>query len=101
MYTEYFQNLFSEITKKCLDNDITDYKSCYEFHKFKKNDLLLEGIKNRYDMMETFKSIIKNCIDNNKNHTECYYNKNKFEYTIPLGYVHEFDYMYNKMKNKY
>jgi hypothetical protein len=26
-------------------------------------------------MLESFKPIIKNCIDNNKNKTECYYSK--------------------------
>jgi hypothetical protein len=99
MTTEYFQKLFSEITKKCLDNNITDYKSCYEFHKFKPNDLLLEGIKKRYDMIETFDSIIKNCIDNNIDKTSCYYSKiNKFDYAVPLGYFNEFTYTYNKIK---
>jgi hypothetical protein len=101
MTSQYFQTLFSEITKKCLENDITDYKTCYEFHKFKKNDLLLEGIKDRYDMMESFKPVIKDCIDNNKNKTECYYSKkNKFEYTFPVGYANEFYHIYDKMYNK-
>jgi hypothetical protein len=99
MKTAYFHNLFTEITKKCLENDITDYKTCYEFHKFKHNDLLLDEVKQRYDMIKSFESIIKNCIDNNKNITECYYSKNKFEYIIPIGYYYEFNHMYNKMKN--
>jgi hypothetical protein len=101
MNSAYFQTLFSQITKKCLENDITDYKTCYEFNKFKKNDLLLQEIKNRYDMLESFKPLIKNCIENNKNTTECYYSKkNKFDYTFPVGYYNEFNYMYEKMKNK-
>jgi hypothetical protein len=99
MDTAYFHNVFTEIIKKCLENNISDYKTCYEFHKFKKNDLLLEGIKNRYDMLESFKLIIKNCIDNNKNITECYFSKkNKFEYTLPVGYYYEFNHMYHKIR---
>ena len=95
----YFNNIFSEIMKKCLENDIADYKTCYEFHKFKKNDLLLLEIKNRYDMMESFRPLIKNCIDNNKDKTECYYSKkNKFDYNFPIGYYNEFNKMYDNMK---
>lgn len=94
MNSAYFNNVFSETIKKCLDNDINDYKTCYEFHKFKHNDFLLEGIKYRYDMMKSFEYIIKDCIENKKNHTECYYSMNKF------GYFNEFNYMYNKMNNK-
>jgi hypothetical protein len=100
MTTQYFQTLFAEITKKCLENNITNYKSCYKFHNFKQNDLLLEGIKNRYDIMETFNSIIKNCIDNNIDKTSCYYSKkNKSDYNFPLDYIYEFNYTYDKMKN--
>jgi hypothetical protein len=101
MNTDHFNNIFYEITNKCLDNDITDYKACYEFHKFKKNDLLLQGIKNRYDMIESFIPMIKKCIENKTNITECYYSKkNKFEYNFPFGYYNEFIKTYEKMKNK-
>ena len=100
MTSQYFGEKCSEITKKCLDNNITDYKTCYEFHKFKKNDLLLEGVKERYDMLETFSPIIKSCIHNNIDKTSCYYiKKNRFEYALPIGYYNEFNYMYDKMKN--
>ncbi len=101
LYSQYFQDVFSDIINKCLANNITDYKSCYAFHKFKQNDTLLKEIKNRYDMLESFRPIIKNCIENNKNKTECYYSKkNKFEYVFPVGYYNEFIYMFDKMKNK-
>ena len=99
MNSAYFQNLFSEITKKCLENNITDYKNCYEFHKFDYNDFLLQEIKNRYDMLESLKPLIKKCIENNKNKTVCYYSKtDTFDYIFPIGYCNEFDYIYDKMK---
>ena len=100
MNSAYFREKFSEITKKCLDNHITDYKTCYEFHNFKKNDMLLEGVKERYDMLEFFGTIVKGCIHNNIDKTACYYSKkNKFEYAVPVGYYNEFNYIYDKVKN--
>lgn len=85
---------------KCLENNITDYKTCYTFHNFKHNDNLLEEIKNRYIMMESFNLIIKNCVDNNIDKTTCYNSKkNNYDYNFPISYMYEFNYMYDKIKN--
>jgi len=49
-------------------------------------------------MLESFKPLIKNCIDNNKNKTECYYNNS--DYNFPNGYYYEFNNIYDKMDYK-
>ncbi len=70
----YYTDPLKLITINCLENNITDYKTCYEFSKLK-NEYLLADIKKRYEVISYFEPIIKNCIDNNIDETQCYCSK--------------------------
>ncbi len=50
-------------------------------------------------MISYFEPIIKNCIDNNIDETQCYCSKKNYgEYLIPTGYYTEFKHTYDRMK---
>lgn len=97
-YFYTFDDHLREMIQTCLKNNLTDYKSCYEFHKFTESNLISQKIKERYATIDSMKPTIKTCIDNNVDKITCFYNKtNNNKYAIPLGYMHEFILMFDKM----
>uniref|UniRef100_A0A6C0HVF9 Uncharacterized protein n=1 Tax=viral metagenome TaxID=1070528 RepID=A0A6C0HVF9_9ZZZZ len=88
----------AEYTKKCFDNNITDFKTCIEYHKFKNENLFTDKIKERFEHMEQMKPLIKTCIDKNIEKNSCYYSKNKNDYNFELAYFNEFNILFDKMK---
>ncbi len=90
----------AEYTVKCLENNIFDYKTCIEFHGFKKENLFTDKIKERYNGLETIKPLIQKCVNNNIDKTTCHLAKNKNEYIFPLDYFNEFNILFDKIKKQ-
>ena len=103
LYSHYFtcEHVPADYTQKCINNNIVDYKTCIDFHKLTESNLYSQKIKERFALMETMKPLIKNCIENNISETSCFYSKDKKnEYNFPLGFSHEFNYMWKKILNE-
>ncbi len=75
-YKDFFDiaHISAGLTTKSIKNNIDDYKTCIEYHNFKKENLYTEKIKERYNEIDKIKQLIKNCKNNNLDKTSCYYN---------------------------
>lgn len=78
---DYFNNLSQSLTTICVEKNITDYKTCIEYHKIKENKYLYDPIKKRYDVINKFEPLIKKCIENKINKVECYFNQSFYTYS--------------------